>query len=185
VPVVNTLAFQRNTREGDRNLDRNLHEKPVPASNEDRLANVFCPLLRRHDVLVDLHSFLEGEVPFALIGPPNNAGALEPFAKADEELALATSLGLGMVVHGWMQTHRTVLEAKAGPGGLTDSQRMFSIGTAEDMRFSADYGMTVECGQHDDPQAVDVDYRAIFNALAHLGATTCRGGWNWGRFVPR
>lgn len=171
VPVVNSLAFQMNSREGDRNLNRNLHEKPVPNSNEDRLANLLCPLLRRHDVLIDLHSFLEGEVPFALIGPPDNADALEPFSKAQHELSLAAALGLDVVVHGWMQTHRTVLEAKAGPAGLDDSQRMYSVGTTEYIRFSGGYGMTVECGQHDDPRSVDVAYQAIVNGLAHLGVT--------------
>ena len=29
--------------------------------------------------------------------------------------------------------------------------------------------MTLECGQHDDPAAPEVGYRAIVNTLAHLG----------------
>ncbi len=171
VPVVNGLAYLKNAREGDRNLNRNLHEKPVPASNEDRVANLLCPLLRRHDVLIDLHSFLEGERPFALIGPPDNVDELEPFAHGDAEMALVAALGLEVVVHGWMRTHRKALEAKLDTTSLADDARMYSVGTTEYMRFSGGYGVTVECGQHDDPRSVDVAYRTIFNGLAHLGVT--------------
>ena len=39
VPVCNPLAFQRNQRAGDRNLNRALEPKPDPQDNEDRLAN--------------------------------------------------------------------------------------------------------------------------------------------------
>lgn len=171
VPVVNGLAYLKNAREGDRNLNRNLHDKPVPASNEDRVANVLCPLLRRHDVLIDLHSFLEGEVPFALIGPADNTDGLEPFAHAQDELALVSALGLDVVVHGWMPTHRKVMETRAGSTDLEDGARMYSVGTTEYMRFSGGFGVTVECGQHDDPRSVEVAYHTIFNGLSHLGVT--------------
>jgi hypothetical protein len=36
------------------------------------------------------------------------------------------------------------------------------------MRFAGGYGVTLECGRHDDPQAEPVAYGAILNALAHL-----------------
>jgi predicted deacylase len=42
---------------GDRNLNRNLRPTAVPQDFEDRIANVLCPLLDAHDVLLDLHSF--------------------------------------------------------------------------------------------------------------------------------
>ena len=37
------------------------------------------------------------------------------------------------------------------------------------MRSRGGYGVTLECGQHDDPQAVGVAYRAIRQTLALLG----------------
>src|SRR5688500_12351389 len=57
VPIVNPLAYEKNQRNGDRNLNRNLFPKSEPQDFEDRVANWLCPLLAQHDVLLDLHSF--------------------------------------------------------------------------------------------------------------------------------
>ncbi|MNT71721.1 hypothetical protein D3C72_2102380 [compost metagenome] len=40
------------------------------------------------------------------------------------------------------------------------------------MRSRGGYGVTLECGQHDDPEAVGVAYRAIRQTLAVLGLTS-------------
>jgi predicted deacylase len=37
------------------------------------------------------------------------------------------------------------------------------------MRFSGGYGVTLECGSHEDPQSAEIGYSAIVRALAHLG----------------
>ncbi len=37
------------------------------------------------------------------------------------------------------------------------------------MRSVGGYAMTLECGQHLDPRAPEIAYRAIINTLAHLG----------------
>jgi succinylglutamate desuccinylase len=37
------------------------------------------------------------------------------------------------------------------------------------MRRVGGWGMTLECGQHDDPLAPEVAYQAIVRTLAHLG----------------
>jgi predicted deacylase len=37
------------------------------------------------------------------------------------------------------------------------------------MRTTGGYALTLECGQHADPHAPEVAYRAIMNTLAHLG----------------
>jgi succinylglutamate desuccinylase len=39
------------------------------------------------------------------------------------------------------------------------------------MRAQGGIALTLECGQHDDPAAPDVAWRAIHNALAHLRLT--------------
>ena len=57
VPIVNMKAYRANTREGDRNLNRNLRERASPSDNEDLVGNALCKLLRAHDVLLDIHSF--------------------------------------------------------------------------------------------------------------------------------
>jgi len=165
VPVVNRKAYLRNERNGDRNLNRDLREATIPRDNEDRIANVLCCLLREHDVLLDLHSFRSAGEPFVFLGPRDNGGEIEPFAQARDETAFASILGPELVMHGWLDTHvKGVARKRSSPDGSLS----LGVGTTEYMRFSGGYGVTLECGRHDDPQAEEVAYRAILNALAHL-----------------
>jgi predicted deacylase len=175
VPVTNPLAYQKAQRNGDRNLNRNLRPAEVPQDYEDRIANVLCPLLARHDVLLDLHSFQAQSEPFAMLGPVNNTGTLEPFALAELEQSLALRLGVGRIVEGWLSTYalgvrerlaRTPAQDRAG---LLSTDSSYGVGTTEYMRSQGGCAITLECGQHADPGAPEVAYRAIRNTLAHLG----------------
>ncbi len=75
-------------------------------------------------------------------------------------------------MHGWMPTYtRSALERRRR-GGKGDPAE--GIGTTEYMRSVGGYGVTLECGQHNDPSAVDVAYNAILNALGHLGLIDAR-----------
>src|SRR5574343_1251656 len=85
VPITNPLAYNRQQRNGDRNLNRNLTPTSTPRDFEDHVANWLCPLLAAHDVLLDIHSFQKGDVPFALFGPKNNKGELESFEHESAE----------------------------------------------------------------------------------------------------
>ena len=171
VPVTNPLAFQRGQRAGDRNLNRNLFPKPSPADFEDRVANRLCPLLARHDVLLDLHSTRGRTEPFALVGPPDNDGPVEPFRHAAKERALARRLGVRRFVEGWLGTYARGVERRLrdGSGSTANSDPRYGVGTTEYMRSVGGYAITLECGQHEDPSSVDVAYRAIRNTLAFLG----------------
>ncbi len=171
VPVANPLAFARRSRTGERNLNRNLFPRDAPVDFEDRIANRLCPLLARHDVLLDLHSTRGRTEPFALVGPRDNDGPLQPFRHANEERALATRLGVRRFVHGWLDTYAQGVERRLREGRATasNSDPRYGIGTTEYMRSVGGYAITLECGQHEDPAAVEVAYRAIRNALAHLG----------------
>lgn len=162
VPVANPLAFAQATREGQRNLNRRFLPQPEPQDYEDRITHQLAPLLAQHEVLLDLHSFHTPGDPFAMVGPRNNSGAREPFARAAEEMALARALGAQQVVEGWLE----VYDRAAGlRGELPDDE---GIGTNEYMRSQGGYAVTIECGQHEDPEAIDVATRAIHGALAHL-----------------
>lgn len=200
VPVTNPLAYQHGQRMGERNLNRNLYPIDPPQDYEDRIANVLCPLLAEHDVLLDLHSFQSPGEPFVMLGPQDNAGALEPFAHAAQEEALALRLGPRRIVEGWLQTYAEGVQARlaridaadcanraaaaatpgaAQPGapeqgGAEPARRplgidpRYGVGTTEYMRSQGGYGVTLECGQHEDPQAPQVAWRAIHNTLAQL-----------------
>ncbi|WP_018994672.1 M14 family metallopeptidase [Thioalkalivibrio sp. ALJ2] len=175
VPRTNPLAYELGQRMGERNLNRNLRVTEDPQDFEDRIANVLCPLLAAHDVLLDLHSFHTGGQPFIMLGPRNNEGGLEDFARAREEEALAACLGPRRMVEGWLDTYaRGVARRMKNPNASHRAQMLstdpsYGIGTTEYMRSQGGYGVTLECGQHDDPQAPVVAYNAILNTLAHLG----------------
>ena len=175
VPVANPLAYSKGERNGDRNLNRNLQPCVDPQDNEDRIANVLCPLLAQHDVLLDLHSFRAAGEPFAMIGPANNTGDLEPVRHAALEQAMALRLGPRRIVEGWLYTYAVGVQqrlARTRPTQRTEllsTHPSYGMGTTEYMRTKGGYAITLECGQHDDPAAPEVAYRAIRNTLAHLG----------------
>ena len=176
VPVTNPLAYQRGQRIGERNLNRNMAPSAIAQDFEDRIANVLCPLLAAHDVLLDLHSFHTGGAPFVMIGPQNNRGTLEPFSHAEAELQLALHTGPHRIVEGWLDTYSRGIQkriAKSARGGgraqTLVTNPNYGVGTTEYMRSRGGYGVTLECGQHDDPQAVGVARHAILQTLALLG----------------
>ena len=172
VPVTNPLAYERRQRQGDRNLNRKLAPTDDPREFEDRIANWLCPLLARHDVLLDLHSFHTAGEPFVMVGPQDNSGTLEPFAHAAREEALAVRLGVRRIVDGWLETYAAGVQRRiaqhAGGDGSLDLDPDYGVGTTEYMRRVGGWAFTLECGQHDDPRAPEVAYRAILNTLAHL-----------------
>jgi len=177
VPIVNPLAYAKNTRSGDRNLNRDLFPKTDPQDFEDRVANWLCPLLAAHDVLLDLHSFnaAHGE-PFVMVGPPDNDGPLEPFRHMAQERALARRLGVRRFVTGWMAAYGGGVQRRArklddnadGAAAALETVLRYGVGTTEYMRSTGGYALTLECGQHLDPQAPEVAYTAIMNTLAFL-----------------
>jgi predicted deacylase len=174
VPVTNPLAYAERRRAGDRNLNRKLAPTPTPREHEDHVANWLCPLLAEHEVLLDLHSFRSPGVPFVFLGPADNAGTVEPFAQAAREEALALRLGVGRAAFGWLSTYAAGSERRRAlaatmPDAKLDIDPAYGIGTTEYMRSVGGCGVTLECGQHDDPEAPEVAHRAIVRTLAHLG----------------
>ena len=176
VPVTNPLAYAHQRRAGDRNLNRKLGPTDTPREFEDHVANWLCPLLAAHEILLDLHSFTAPGVPSVFMGPKDNAGPIEPFDRAAREEALARRLGVGRAVDGWLTTYaggvaRRQAHAAKFPEASLDLDPRFGIGTTEYMRSIGGSALTLECGQHEDPAAPEVAYRAIVNTLAHLGLT--------------
>jgi predicted deacylase len=172
VPVTNPLAYALKQRMGERNLNRNMRVMDTPQDFEDRIAAVLCPLLDKHDALLDLHSFHTPGIPFALVGPLNNNGSLEPFTRAEEESRLVAHLGPRRIVEGWMDTYAKGVQRRRAAlkqGSSLQADESYGIGTTEYIRSRGGYGVTLECGQHDDPQAPEVAYRAIQQTLAVLG----------------
>ena len=172
VPIANPLARRLMRREGERNLNRLFRPTRAgeePADYEARITDQLCPLLDRHDVLLDLHSFQSAGEAFAMIGPRDNAGTLEPFARAFEEGQLALHLRTPRVVEGWLDIYAAGLAQRAGGKPADEAALAFGWGTNEYMRSRGGYGVTLECGQHEDPAAPEVAHAAIRSALRLLG----------------
>jgi predicted deacylase len=168
VPVTNPLAYANGTRQGERNLNRRLVPSADPRAYEDHIANLLCPWLEAHDALLDLHSYRSPGEPFVMRGPGNNRGRLEPFARAAEEARLARHLGPARIVDGWMSAYAQGAARRRARGG-PDADVVYGVGTTEYMRSRGGYAITLECGQHQDPAAPAVAYRAIRQAVACLG----------------
>lgn len=175
VPVTNPLAYVKRQRNGDRNLNRRLQPSASPQDNEDRIANLLCPLLAAHDVLLDLHSFRSPGRPFALRGPVDNAGTLEPFAHEAAEARLAAHLGVTRIVDGWLAAYAEGVarrrERALTPGAVHEDPA-YGVGTTEYMRSVGGYAVTLECGQHEDAAGPEVAHHAIRQTLALLGIAT-------------
>ncbi len=153
VPVANPRAYQQGVRFVERNLNRMMFPKDKPLHYEDHLDNVLCPLLDQADVLLDLHSFnAEGEA-FVFLGPPK---------KADAEYARA--LGVRNFMHGFAESYAASKPASQDPVDPRASQ-----GTTEYARLNGAMAVTLECGSHKDPEAVEVGFQAILNALEYHG----------------
>jgi predicted deacylase len=168
VPVTNPLAYRLEQRSGERNLNRNLFPNENPQDFEDQIANWLCPLLAQHDVLLDLHSFNAQSEPFVMVGPLDNDDALQPFRHADKERALARRLGVRRFVDGWLATYGQGVRRRMSDKSQLETVLRYGVGTTEYMRSTGGYALTLECGQHKDPAAPDVAYRAIMNTLAFL-----------------
>ena len=176
IPVTNPKAYRLQRRAGDRNLNRRLTPVDHPEQYEDHVANWLCPILAEHDGLLDLHSFQSGDMPFALFGPQNNQGSLEPFAQAAIEESIVQRLGCNRFVYGWLDTYakgiaRRAKEVEAGrfDAKNVDTDAMYGVGTTEYMRSQGGWAITLECGQHDDPNGREVAYQAIINTLILTG----------------
>ncbi|MDP1912213.1 succinylglutamate desuccinylase/aspartoacylase family protein [Brevundimonas sp.] len=177
VPVCNPLAYNHMRRMGERNLNRRLQPTATPQDFEDRIANALCPLLAEHQVLLDLHSFRSPGRPFVMRGPADNRGALEPFAHEAAEARLAAHVGPSRIVEGWMEAYAAGVARRrklALTPGAVHEDPSYGVGTTEYMRSQGangqgGYGITLECGPHDDPAAPEVAYTAIRQTLALLG----------------
>ena len=77
------------------------------------------------------------------------------------------------IVDGWLGTYAEGVARRRASGAHRGNAALnldtdYGVGTTEYMRRVGGCALTLECGQHDDPQAPEVAYRAILNALAHL-----------------
>ena len=154
VPIGNPRAYDLDQRFDERNLNRYLVPMEKPDCYEARLGNILCPMLAACDAHLAIHSYTVGGEPFVIVSPSDA-----------KEHAFAASLGPRTLLTGWEEAYAaTGRKAKAA-----DDEE--GTGSIEYARRHGAMAVNIECGQHKDPQAPEVAYRAIRNALRHLGLT--------------
>ena len=154
VPISNPRAYDLDQRYAERNLNRYLVPMQNPDCYEARLGNVLCPILAACDVLLDIHSYTVGGPAFASVDKTK-----------DNEKNFAAMLGAQSLICGWDAAY-------AATGRNTGGNSDESIGTSEYARRHGAMAVLIECGQHLDPQAPEIAYRAIRNALGYLEMTS-------------
>ena len=142
VPVCNPLANKNDVRQVEENLNRVMRIHDTPQTYEQNLANEICPLIKKCDVLLDLHStHCVDDVAFAFCDCPK-----------EHNLKLIDVLDVDYVLEGWPEIY-------ANQSEIDD----FSTEkTANDYGKSA---TTLECGYHKGEKAGEIAYKAILNAL--------------------
>ncbi len=184
VPISNPLAAMRGTRNGDRNLNRAFYPKgPTRNDFEDELNDILCPILEECDILLDLHSFLNGVEPFALIG--NTSGDKKAFVANEEkvytsETQLVSALDVKTVIANWSETYtrgvqnRRKRDRVLNPPFSLNYDEKYGDGTTEYARSKGALAITLECGQHEEVSAPLVGENAILNILRFLRMTDGR-----------
>tara|TARA_B100001094_G_scaffold279892_1_gene290350 strand:+ start:404 stop:1378 length:975 start_codon:yes stop_codon:yes gene_type:complete len=179
IPTANPLAVHLKTRNGDRNLNRNFYPKVDPKDNEDYLNNILCPIIKEHDIILDLHSFRVGSNPFALIKSVNCDHSIELNISNRRirlfEKTLSSWLGVNTVVGNWTDTYdlgvtRRVKRRELKKDSLKtlNLDKRYGMGTTEYSRENNAIAVTLECGQHSDPKSETIAFDAITNVLSQL-----------------
>lgn len=180
IPISNPLAANLNTRNGERNLNRNFYPKDDPKDFEDHINNVLCPIINTHDIILDLHSFRKGKKPFALIKSISNDHSIELILSNKKtrlyEKTLASWLGVKTVVGNWTDTYvkgvnRRKQEQKINKDffNAVNLDSKYGVGTTEYSREHGAIAVTLECGQHLDPLSQTTAFNSILSILNQLG----------------
>lgn len=145
IPVCNPDAFAKKSRFAEKNLNRVFKKHLNPDSYEEVLANELTDFVDRCDYLLDLHSQSSAGTPFV-------------FQDYDDAktAAFACAIGAGIVMKGWPEMYAD----------------MTALNDGDTVSYAHEKGKTavvLECGQHQDPHAPGIAYKAIINSLIHLG----------------
>lgn len=140
-PCCNPKAAEQNTRFHDENLNRCINNIPMPVTYEQKLAQQITKLIDNCDILIDFHSTTAPTSPFCFLDQDTQAGR-----------ALAAGIGIEKVLLGWPDLY-------AGQEEYT---------TQSYAERQGKLALTIECGQHQEEEAITRAERYAMNALSHL-----------------
>lgn len=143
VPICNQKAYDADKRYIDLNLNRVMKQHDKPEAYEEHLANALVPMIQSHDFTLDLHSIHSEGSSFAFLDFPNKDAA-----------SVCSVLGVGTIITGW-------------PDMYSDDEE--DLTTLSCAHLAGKASVTVECGQHYDPNSDKVAEAAILNTLKCFG----------------
>ena len=143
VPVSNPLAYYKNKRYIDEDLNRNFTKTSQPKIYEQKLANALCELVDRSDVLLDLHSTEAKGPPTIFLDFPT---------RNNIDLAKSTSINLAIV--GWPELYQ-------------NDKRLISHDTTSYAHSKNKDCILVECGQHKSSDAQKIAEDTIIHTFKH------------------
>ena len=141
IPYANFQAFHEKKRQIEENMNRIFGRKSD--TWEGKVVPFLEKAIEQHDFVLDLHSVTSGDAPFAF----NDFGD-DPCVGR-----IISRLPVSHVMSGWTELYPEPTE-------------LDTIGYA---KLHNKTGVTVECGQHDDPHAVSVAHECILSMLGSLG----------------
>lgn len=145
IPVCNPLAFERNVRQIDENLNRVIRRWNNPTTYEQNLANELSAEIEVADIILDLHSsHCPDDKPFIFNDYPDDHMACR----------LSSVQNIEYVVEGWPQIYN------AAP--------IKDYSTGSWAKICGKTCLTVECGYHLSDTAVKTAYHVIMNTLLSL-----------------
>lgn len=144
IPVVNEPAFNADARFVDINLNRVVCFHQNPKNNEEKIANLLIKEIDNCDIMLDLHStHCEGDVEFGFIDYPTE--------KNQELLSL---IPVENALAGWPEIY-------------AKNETIADCCTERYAYLHNKSGITVECGYHKSPKAIEVALESILNVLAY------------------
>lgn len=142
IPIVNEKAYQEDKRFVDINLNRVVKEHKNPQNNEEKIANALIPFIKNCDVMIDLHStHCEEDKPFAFLDYPT-----------PENINLLNIIPVETALTGWPEIYKNEAEIS-------------NFCTEEYAYTHHKQGITIECGYHKSPKAIETATKTILNTL--------------------
>lgn len=145
VPICNPKSYANNVRYTDKDLNRIIQKHDKPKYYEETIANQLIDLINNCDTLLDIHSMGADSLPCIFMD------YLTP-----ENIALMKVIDVPHVLAAWEDVYENNIDCQ--------STEHYANKVGKSV-------LTLECGQHSDPNAPKVAYNAIYNTLIHLGIT--------------
>jgi succinylglutamate desuccinylase len=140
LPFINQRACEAKTRFIDANLNRIIKKNHSPKLYEEALAQELLPFLEKATHVIDLHSMTASTPPLVFVD-----------YEEEENLRLAQVTGVRFCIKGWADVF----------GDDKESNDTISY-----VHHHSGYGVTVECGQHEDVASLQVARDVIGNVLS-------------------